>query len=116
MMIKYEFNSKSDFTLKAKSLLHDIFSDGSRTLTGIGCTIAFPIVWDKRPIFGLVNGKPSIIQDGIKSNKFHVDILYDKHPLASISEYEVMPYPNGAHCFAGWEKWYEEQYNKRLGK
>lgn len=46
------------------------------------------------------------------SELFAIDIIWDNTELSDFTQYRVWPVPSGIHIFAGWENYYETEYNK----
>lgn len=118
-MIKYEFNSIYEFISHARAIIpsdmegeflsHPYF----QPFQGINCTI-LKLNVELAP--AVMDEEGNVLVPAIHSPKCHVDILYDGGVEDSLATYEVMPTPMGVHTFAGWEEWYEDKYNKLLGK
>lgn len=98
---KYEFNSQEQAEQKIADLPH-IEDDvtGESHLEGNHTIVKLGYLWIEEPTY---NGDLEIETEGVKSDKYSLDVLWDgldESPYGWKS-YEVEPEGNGVHTFAG---------------
>jgi len=108
---KYEF-TPSQWSTNSKKIQQTYSIDDETSTSWVDChVVELGTLFTTPPT---LDEGGIVVNPGVISSKYSVDILWNNEPHPDFLQYEVWPEPCGVHTFAGLENLYLEGYQARL--